>query len=461
MARLELESRSGEVIDLDGIVRNGIRVQALAGLTGFGLPAVSGQWAESAEDGATFRGSRVLARTLDLPIYVDVADRDALRGTLSRMATALAGPCILRFVEDNDEAWELVIYRTGGGDFASGIDTDNKTDLQTTISVQAGNPYWRRSVAKTHVSPPITSTYNVTVNVEGDAPTYPVITVKGPGRNVVLTSPTGEIFRWTGTLTTGHIVVDMANGTVVDHKGVSRYRQVTSPNFWRLPSGPQTYKVSIDNASAGWSADADADAHNFVRDPNATDASLWFGEGVELWPLSTPDADVSVNDGHLRHIVRGGGWASESSTQVSGLVVGKRYYFGATTYLTDVSGTSSIHLAQSVRVGDVVARASANDEGNLVDLRGSFVATETTAAFVPTSASSVNEDAQTLTEFWHLYVSEVDEFFSGSTADTSNYDYQWDGSPNESRTIRTTTNRPPSSGTSVTTRWYPQRWAVI
>src|SRR5262245_12402992 len=104
MPRFRLESTS-DAFDLDGVTGSGEGVALLEGVTGAGLPPVSTQWSEGAGDGATWRGERVLARDVDLPLFIQAADRRALTAVTTRLARMLTGPMTLRFVEDDGTSW--------------------------------------------------------------------------------------------------------------------------------------------------------------------------------------------------------------------------------------------------------------------------------------------------------------------------------------------------------------------
>ena len=202
-------------------------ITALEGLAGFGLPATSVQWFEGAGDGSSYRGARQQNRAITLPIMVSGPDRQAVREAFSRLATVLSpefAPARLRFTEPDGDAWVLAVVRTGGGDFSWGVDTDGDTYLQTVLTLEAGDPYWTREAASVQIVraggagrgllkgvTPLSSLRlasgqvigDVLIENPGDAPAYPLITVKGPGTALTLTSPTGEVLRWRGSMTLG------------------------------------------------------------------------------------------------------------------------------------------------------------------------------------------------------------------------------------------------------------------
>jgi hypothetical protein len=270
--RLRLEAANGDAFDLDGIAGSGLGIAALEGATGFGLPPVSTQWIEGAGDGAQYRGGRVLARDLDLPIYVQAPTRADLKVMMARASTMLAGPMVLRFVEDDGSSWTLNVRRVGGGQLTLGRDVRAENWLTTVVTLRAGDPFWtssavtRReivasagrgllegtvSLSMLRVSPSQTLG-SITMENTGDADAYPVWTITGPGSNLVCTSATGESFAWNGTLTAGQtLTIDTRAASVVDGTGTNRYADLgPAPQLWRIPPGTTTASVILTGSTA-------------------------------------------------------------------------------------------------------------------------------------------------------------------------------------------------------------------
>lgn len=264
--RLQLESTT-DILDL------GTRaLAALMGVTGAGLPPVATQWFEGAGDGASYRGERVLARDIDLPISATTADRAEMRALTSRISKMLSGPMVLRFVEDDGSSWTLDVRRVGGGNLALGLDTDAETWLSTVVTLRAGDPFWTSSETTRHetiassgrgllfgatslsalrVSPSQTLGEVVMENL-GDAYAYPVWTIHGPGQNFTATSATGESFQLWSILAAGDtITIDTRRATVTDQLGISRYFELApAPQLWRIPPGITTADVSMTNTTS-------------------------------------------------------------------------------------------------------------------------------------------------------------------------------------------------------------------
>lgn len=267
MAKLLLENAL-DSLSLNGIEDEGRGVQATTGVTGLGLPPVSVQWLEGAGDGATFRRSRTLPRDIDIPLDIVGQDRDDLKKTLSRLAMMLAGPCTLRMIEDDGTDWSTDVVRVGGGEYSYGNDTVGNKDVQTVITLRAGDPYWTSSVATTQqigassASPfinnfsqmPVASSQamgSITLENTGDAAAYPVWTIQGPGDNFKAISPKGETLWWKGTLTASQkLIVDTRSGTVKREDGSNQYALLAAaPRFWAIDPGTATCTASLLNTT--------------------------------------------------------------------------------------------------------------------------------------------------------------------------------------------------------------------
>ncbi|AKY03702.1 hypothetical protein AVT26_gp20 [Streptomyces phage Lannister] len=264
MAKLRLEN-SLDTLDLDQVETSGYGVQALTGVSGLGLPPVAVQWIEGAGDGAVYRRTRTLARDIDIPLDIVGRNRADLKKHLSRLALMLAGPCTLRMIEDDGTDWSTGVVRVGGGEYTYGVDSIGTTDLQTVITLRAGDPYWTSSVitskqvggdltatpfVSSFMSMPVAASQAIgSIQLEntGDAVAYPVWEIFGPGNNFKAVSPSGETLHWTGSLTAGQrLIVDTRRGTVVDSTGANRYSELaTAPRFWAIDPGISTAEASL------------------------------------------------------------------------------------------------------------------------------------------------------------------------------------------------------------------------
>jgi hypothetical protein len=283
MPKLRLES-STDAFDLDGVFGTGYGVVALDGVNGVGLPSIGTQWVEGAGNGAVWRGKRVLARDVDLPLAIVAPDRATLRATTTRLARMLDGPMTLRFVEDDGSSWTLDVRHNGGGQMVLGTDTDRAvTEASTVVSLRAGDPFWTSSAVQRVTVSAITGrgllSYDsdgsgpsprggsslsflrvsasqtlgdFTMPNDGDAPAFPTWTIVGPGSNLVVTSSTGESFAWNGTLTAlDTLTIDTRNATVTDQTGASRYASLgPAPRLWKVQPGVTTAHVALTGSTS-------------------------------------------------------------------------------------------------------------------------------------------------------------------------------------------------------------------
>ncbi|MFF3017119.1 phage distal tail protein [Streptomyces sp. NPDC057939] len=265
MTALLLEGER-DVLDLNGVADEGVGFQATYGATGFGLPSTAAQWLEGAGDGARYRGRRVLPRDLDIPLDIVGETRSHLGSLVSRLARVVSEDCNLVLVDEQGVRWSTPVVWTGGGE----IDLDGATDVQTVISFRAPDPYFTASTVSTQrvTGDPGTAAFlssissmplaasqaigSIQFDNLGDVPAYPVWEIYGPGRDLTVTSPTGETLRWTGTLTAGEkLVIDTRAATVKDGKGANRYTFVdTAPRFWSIPPGVSTATVRFLDTTA-------------------------------------------------------------------------------------------------------------------------------------------------------------------------------------------------------------------
>lgn len=253
-----------DTLRLDEGEQTGHGIQALAGMTGLGLPPVAAQWLEGAGDGARYRGQRVLPREVDLPLDIAGRDRAHLQQLVSRLARMLSGPCRMVFIDEDGVRWSTLVVRVGGGDYpyTGGL------DVQTTVTLRAPDPYLHSSVISTErigmqsgqpflsslATLPVASSQaigEISVDNPGDVDAYPTWEIVGPGKDLTLTSPRGESLRWTGTLAAGErLIIDTRAATVKDAKGANRYTLLdTAPRFWTLPPGISTAGVSLLDAT--------------------------------------------------------------------------------------------------------------------------------------------------------------------------------------------------------------------
>ncbi|MFI6205905.1 phage distal tail protein [Streptomyces sp. NPDC051041] len=264
--KLELSSASDR-LRLDGFETDGMGFQALAGITGLGLPQLSVQWLEGAGDGAAYRGRRVLPRDIDIPLDIVGRDRAHLSELVTRLARVLADESglTLTYIDSTGGRWSTPVAWIGGGEMDAGA---GMRDVQTVITLRAPSPYFLADSPQTVTigdataspflsslsSMPLASSQaigSVELANEGDVPAFPVWEVTGPGDNFKAISPTGKTLHWTGTLAAGQkLIVDMGAGTVKDGTGANRYALLApAPHFWSVAPGTSTVTASLLNTT--------------------------------------------------------------------------------------------------------------------------------------------------------------------------------------------------------------------
>lgn len=258
------------MLDLDYVLKTGRGIQVTSGVTGLGLGAKQAQWLEGAGNGSLYRGTRALARDIDLPLYVLGDNRADLKYLMARLAKMLAGPCVLTFTDDDGTAWATTVVHTGGGDYTYGKDTVGERELQTVITVRAGDPFFTATSPMRQTIKGVTQSRgligklvnlrlassqrigSITLSNTGDADAYPIWTVYGPGDTFTAISPTGQTLQWNGTLAaTDVLTIDTKAGTVVDQTGANRYDKLApAPRFWTVPQGTSTAQCSLLNVNS-------------------------------------------------------------------------------------------------------------------------------------------------------------------------------------------------------------------
>ncbi|MFF3006358.1 phage tail family protein [Kitasatospora sp. NPDC057940] len=265
MTTLILESDFDD-LNLNEVAETGYGIQAVAGATGLGLPPVTVQWLEGAGDGSRYRNKRVLGRDIDLPLDIVGRDRAHLRELIGRLARMMTGECTLALIEDDGSRWTTKVHRVGGGEYT----LSGALDVQTTITLRAGDPYFTASAVTTQtvkgdagtrsflsdlVALPVAASQaigTILLPNDGDVPAYPVWEVTGPGRDLHVVSANGEALRWNGTLAADEkLIIDCREATVVDGKGVNRYANLApAPRFWVVPPGTSTARAELLDTTA-------------------------------------------------------------------------------------------------------------------------------------------------------------------------------------------------------------------
>ncbi|WP_405057045.1 phage tail family protein [Kribbella sp. NBC_01505] len=502
MPKLVLKSTvTGQLFDLDSVLMQGDDeyertvpaeargVQALAGVTGLGLPDVATQWLEGAGDGAAYRGRRVLPRDIDLPIYVDGSDREGLKAILARLAAVLAGECEFRIVDDDGTYWYTKVHRVGGGRYVYGEDTTGERDLITVLTLRAGDPFWTSSRMSTAVikasgagrgllNGSLTALKfkssqafgDVIFENRGDAPAYPLWEITGPGANFKAVSPLGEILQWNGTLLAGQkLFIDTLTGRVWDSTGANRFTNLgTAPRMWTVPPGISTANVTITTAAAGTPTRvAGSDRTNYVTNPsfesntagwtfadflgNAKTASRVTSDKY----FGTVSASVTVDD----HV--------QARFTVAGLTVGKKYYAQARIKIPAATGVNFAgDPSADIRAGtDVTNSAYTSVRGQWVQLICEFTASTTSQLIQVVFHPGTQSVGGTTTGWTYaglidaVAVSETDDYFDGSFTDSLTNDYEWTGTAHASTSKMWDIVQ--AGETTIQPTWRDRKWLVI
>lgn len=247
------------------------------------------QWFEGAGDGKSFRGGRTLGRTFTMPvkIYADEFDNTAqVRQRAALLGQILALPnAPVRVTLDlaagtpAGDKWWADMVRVGGGDWDWATDTDGRSFLHQTYTLEAGDPYWTSLNQDSKVITPagvgigllgpgvslaqlrVASTSGlgeVDIYNSGEVQAYPIWTLEAPFEDFSLTSQYGEVLEWSalkaglpgGVKDTGYIVVNTQDGTVKDEAGVNRYKGLEdAPQFWSVRPGTTSADLVLSAAS--------------------------------------------------------------------------------------------------------------------------------------------------------------------------------------------------------------------
>jgi hypothetical protein len=246
-------------------------VQATGGAKGFGWTAQTNRWFEGAGHGATYRGTRILPRDMEIPLWIQERDRDKLNdllGRLSLMFNPRYAPVRLTYGLPGNELWYTDVVREAGGDYTRRVESDNTKWLKSVINLRAGVPYWSRVVPDSFIVQEDTSGRGLMPNLAelqvsfrgafgaftvanvGDADSLPSWQLLGPFTHFKATGPLGENLEWYGTVALGESLT-IVNGTVRDQAGVNRYDGLEdSPKFWKIAPGTATVSVIMDGTTS-------------------------------------------------------------------------------------------------------------------------------------------------------------------------------------------------------------------
>lgn len=264
---LRLVGGNGTTIDLYPFLSASDRgSEALAGITGFGLMEQNNQWFQGAGNGKKWRNATIGSREIAIPLHTFGADATQLTTLLDTLAVAVDptfGQSRLFFGLADGNEWWIDVVRKGKFDWARKVDSDDRTYFNATITLEAGDPFWTRSVPSSfevrqvvvgQTLLPKFAELRVTsgaafgvkqVENAGNTISWPTVQVNGPVTHVQLLGANGESLVWDGTLAYGEtLYIDMRNSTVIDNYGANRYDGLaTAPRFWSIAPGVSNVTV--------------------------------------------------------------------------------------------------------------------------------------------------------------------------------------------------------------------------
>lgn len=489
---LIVESEGG-TLQSNEIASTGVGVEVKAGMTGLGLPPVTLQFSEGAGDGAEYRGIRVGQRVIDVRFQFYGPDRDSLKDHLDRVSRVVAKPCTITWVdEDAEESWQITGYRSGGGDYATGVDSDGTTHLVLDITFTTDDPYWLatnaefRSVGSGPLRSSPTNEADLLTDHIGSAEAICVWRVTGPTLGFELTSPTGERFTYVSYVPVGEtITVDMDEGTVTDSLGFNRYNEITaSSRFFMLPNDTSEIHVKIDQISEEAEDVAIEARTNFITNPA-------FEVGIAGWSdpgsgLSSPTVGVDylawdATNKRLKtnYVVRSPSLAPSYTTsmELTGLTPGKTYQFSCDYFCESwdlYRGTVWIYdHGTSTEILEIPLVATSP---TVQTISGTFVATASTVdvyiqppdihtGYYP---GGTEYPASAPCWFDRIFVGEAGAYFDGATTDTDSFTYAWTSTANASTSTATFT--PPvdpeeteeqKDQVNVQVEYRARKWTVI
>lgn len=457
----------GGTIQSNEIASTGVGVEVRAGVTGLGLPPVDLQFDESAGDGSRYRGRRVKQRSLDLHFQIYGPDRDSLKPDLDRVSQVLAYPCTVTLVdEDAGESWQIVGYRSGGGDYAYGDlgdsdATDGSTVVIMSVTLVTETPYWEST---TPIVLPMTAGA-VMVNNPGTVASPPVWTVTGPTLGFKVESEDGDTLWFSSLIDSGTTVtLDCGAGTVTDNNGRNRYNDLTDlPRFWNIPEGSSVVNVSYDRSSTDYETVYGEPRHNFVTNPR-------FENNATGWTLTGFSYEAAN-----KRLIQSGGLITavpKISTVCTGLEVGENYVVrmdgSATRDIPWPNGASPTFTQIVVNDGGVRKVKVIGPKAKFASSPFTFTAENATVTLeIYPLVAQRKDDQYARSSGWidNVYLGEAGTYFDGSFPDAANMQYDWTGAAHASVSIATPLSIPKLTGgvssPIVKLSYRPRKWLVI
>ena len=272
--RISLNRDDGSEIRL-AAPNEGERMWLIYGSTGLGIAPTTLEAAPVlAGNGSIIKGRRLDEREIFIPLVMEaptMTELDDVRAELMRFVSPLdPSPLTLRVTPAAGGPYrEIPVYYAGGldGDFGEGYHGHHQTiglKFKALEALWYGEPISVRQQTNPGSKPflsnsspffPVllagsTVTGEITLNVAGDAPTYPVWRVTPPGEDFRITRRgSTERFYIDGLRTRGY-ESDMEAGTVRDDAGADLWGRVSlDSTMVALPPGVTVLNVAMVNAT--------------------------------------------------------------------------------------------------------------------------------------------------------------------------------------------------------------------
>ena len=450
-------------LDLDSDSISG-GYQALAGMTGMGLPPIVTQWNEGVGDGSYFRNSRSQSREIDIPIEITGSDRTDLLARINTVSQAFADTMRLRIVDPNGvDSWTNKAHRIGGGTLTWGVDTDGNKFVRTTITVQTFSPYWEQSDTQEYQWDDTAISSVQTMTNDGSAPCYPTWIIRGPMQDVRIQNEAGDLIRYNDYIGDGEtITIDTDAGTVRDQTGRNRYGGLaTAPRFFQLDPGTQDVTITIDRESSEFVDRRAAGRINYVLNPKTTATTGWADNSAGALTID--------GNGHLKIGAWNGAHKAAKLTIATDMLPGTSAVFKARFYVTQkylsfpgvVNGSVAVKRTGDGATQTVEIPLVGQDVGSYVDIDVPVTVDETgsfTVKVLP--PGSVTYDNWYSIALSFLYLGTEGDYFDGTTTDTATYDYQWLGTANASESQETVVPGPLTES-RLRCEFNPRDWMVV
>lgn len=269
-------SAAGDVLDLT----SGQGYTCLPGREGFGLPPRQVIQNELPDGGASLQGIRDQVRVMTIPLRVRGATQDEYLQRLRRLQAAMLHPLrngievpgTLTVALPDGSRRSIAAYYNGGLSGEEDPLDDLKLRMGTfpNFELLALDPYWTggqvgdgwRATAGNAFfgAMPLQLAASqvlgaVTVDLPGDAESWPIWTIVGPGTPTIANTTSGRSFEFAVAVEDGRTVtVDTRPDrlTVTDDLGTDLYDTLaTWPDLWPLEPGRNELTVELAGAGSG------------------------------------------------------------------------------------------------------------------------------------------------------------------------------------------------------------------